>query len=405
VYTWGSGWNGRTGHNSRSITRRPTHLVALDEHRIQRLACSAKHMLALAEDGRVFAWGSNDWGQLGLGPDQPTALGQLYDHHMPMLVQGLPPVVSIAAGWRTSAAIDAEGRVWVWGCNTARQLSDACPVSFSPLPVMLPCFGGGTKVAARQVALGHDHTVVLDEEGQLWTWGSNDYGRLGHGVKVDLFGSKVTTPTRVAYFAGEEGAGRDDPLPLKFVACGSSYTVVVADTKQVLAFGKNHRNQLGCDTGVHVTKTQQFDCVFTPTPVPALADRVAANTTHSAAIDPEGRPLLWGGSVLSPTLVRRTSTRTFKSRMVELAVGYNHFALLTDQGRVFAWGSNTFGELGVPDPWYKKHNPLIGIRSEPVPVLDLKDHHVLQVVCGNRCTAALVTAREETTEAEEDAAK
>jgi len=44
---------------------------------------------------------------------------------------------------------------------------------------------------------------------QLWTWGSNDYGRLGHGVKVDLFGSKVTTPTRVAYFAGEEGAGRD----------------------------------------------------------------------------------------------------------------------------------------------------------------------------------------------------
>lgn len=61
---------------------------------------------------------------------------------------------------------------------------------------------------------------------------------------------------------------------------------------------------------LHGTKTQQFDCVFTPTPVPALADRVAANTTHSAAIDPEGRPLLWGGSVLSPTLVRRCPRRS-----------------------------------------------------------------------------------------------
>lgn len=48
-------------------------------------------MLALAEDGRVFSWGCNDWGQLGLGADQPTFLSQLYDHHMPMPVQGSPP--------------------------------------------------------------------------------------------------------------------------------------------------------------------------------------------------------------------------------------------------------------------------------------------------------------------------
>lgn len=59
------------------------------------------------------------------------------------------------------------------------------------------------------------------------------------------------------------------------------------------------------DTGVHVTKTQQFDCVFTPTPVPLLADRVFCNNMHSGAVDAEGRPMIWGGSNLSPTLVRR----------------------------------------------------------------------------------------------------
>lgn len=46
----------------------------------------------------------------------------------------------------------------------------------------------------------------------LWTWGSDDYGRLGHGMKMDILGSKVARPTMVAYFAGEEGTGREDPL-------------------------------------------------------------------------------------------------------------------------------------------------------------------------------------------------
>ena len=59
-----------------------------------------------------------------------------------------------------------------------------------------------------------------------------------------------------------------------------------------------------------MTKTQQFDCVFTPTPVPLLADRVFCNVVHSAAIDPEGRPMVWGGSYISPTLVRRCGPPT-----------------------------------------------------------------------------------------------
>eukprot|EP00668_Euglena_longa_P046264 GGOE01061948.1.p1 GENE.GGOE01061948.1~~GGOE01061948.1.p1 ORF type:complete len:436 (-),score=102.27 GGOE01061948.1:384-1637(-) len=402
VFTWGSGWNGRTGHNSRALQRQPTHLKFVDDCNVTKLAGKAKHMLALAEDGRVFAWGCNDWGQLGLGADQPSFLSQLYDHHMPMQVQGLPPVVSIDAGWRTSAAIDEEGQVWVWGCNSAKQLSEACKGNHSAVPIQLPWFGRKVGLSAKQVSLGHDHTAVLDEDGMLWTWGSDDYGRLGHGLKMDILGSKVVRPTMVAYFSGEEGAGREDPLPLKFVSCGSAHTLVIAETNQVFAFGKNHRNQLGCDTGVHVTKTQQFDCVFTPTPVPLLADRAFCNNVHSGAVDADGRPMIWGGSNLNPTLVRRTATRPFKSRMLEVAVGLNHVALLTDQGRIFMYGSNTFGELGVLDPWYKKSNPLIGFRTEPVPIQGLKDYNVLQVICGNRCTAALAEPRDDTADSGEE---
>ena len=89
------------------------------------------------------------------------------------------------------------------------------------------------------------------------------------------------------------------------VSCGYSHTLVVAATDQVFAFGGNSRNQLGCDTGAHVTKTQQFDCVFTPTPVPLLAGKVVSNYINSGALDKDGRPMLWGGQFLAPTLVRR----------------------------------------------------------------------------------------------------
>lgn len=57
---------------------------------MKKIAGKSKHMLALSEDGRVFGWGSNEWGQMGLGPEQPTLASQLYDHHMPLEVQGMP---------------------------------------------------------------------------------------------------------------------------------------------------------------------------------------------------------------------------------------------------------------------------------------------------------------------------
>jgi alpha-tubulin suppressor-like RCC1 family protein len=82
--------------------------------------------------------------------------------------------------------------------------------------------------------------------------------------------------------------------------------------------------------------------------------------------------------------------------MIDVAVGAGHLATLTDEGRLFLTGSNVFGELGVGAPWYKRSS-----RTEPSPITALKDYNVLQVICGNRCTAALVEPRVEEEEEEE----
>ncbi|MCL1844322.1 MAG: hypothetical protein FWF77_00255, partial [Defluviitaleaceae bacterium] len=75
------------------------------------------HTLALTSDGTVLAWGENSRGQLGDGTRT--------DSLVPVLVQGFPPgltITSVAAGNGFSLALDADGRVWSWGSNAQGQL-------------------------------------------------------------------------------------------------------------------------------------------------------------------------------------------------------------------------------------------------------------------------------------------
>ena len=126
-------------------------------------------------------------------------------------------MVQIAAGWSTSAAVDEEGQAWIWGCNNNGQLTEACATGFSPTPIKIPGFSKADGVTVKQISLGGDHTALVDSDGMLWTWGSDDYGRLGHGMKLDILGTKLATPTKVGYFAGDEGSGREEPLKVKQV--------------------------------------------------------------------------------------------------------------------------------------------------------------------------------------------
>eukprot|EP00906_Rhabdomonas_costata_P033106 RCo046599 len=411
VFTWGSGWNGRTGHNSRSVVRAPKQLSYLDSFNVVKVHTKGKHMLALTDDGRVFAWGSNEGGQLGLGESQKALLGQYYDYHMPMVVEGLPKIVDIAAGYSTSAAIDDQGKLWVWGSNAKGQLSRACTASCSAVPRQVPGFGDDQGLRAVKVSLGAEHTAVIDDKGMLWTWGSDDYGRLGHGTRYSMkLGSKVLEPTMVAYFSAAEPSGQEASgglgagLRVRHVSCGQAHTLVTTETDQVFAFGKNNRQQLGCDTGAYVNRAQQFDCADVPTPVPVIADRVQCSNTYSAALDKEGKPLFWGGPNASPTPIKRAGGKAFRTKFVDISVGINHIALVNERGRLFMMGKNTFGELGIQEKWYRVQNPLAAMRTEPVAVAELKDYHVLQVTCGNRCTAALVERREAGADDEEETA-
>jgi hypothetical protein len=182
------------------------------------ISCGVYHSLALKSDGTVWAWGANDYGQLGNSAAS--------DSSAPVQVSGLSGVIAIAGGSRHSLALKSDGTVWAWGANDYGQLGNGTTVG-SSTPVQVSGLSGVTSIAA-----GDYHTLALKSDGTLWAWGRNDAGQLGNGTTV---GS--STPVQVSALSN-----------VTAVAGGRMHTVAQKQDGTVWTWGDNYFGQLGNGT-------------------------------------------------------------------------------------------------------------------------------------------------------------
>jgi alpha-tubulin suppressor-like RCC1 family protein len=167
VWSWGVNLNGELGNGLTShISLVPTQVLEVED--IVAISSSMYHILALKEDGTVWSWGKNSSGQLGNG----TTAARV---RVPVQVKNLENVVAIKAGRNHSMAIKEDGSVWVWGDNTFGQLGDGTYEN-KLLPVENEKLKG-----AKEVSGGGDFTIVLKEDGTLLSMGDNSFSTLGIG--------------------------------------------------------------------------------------------------------------------------------------------------------------------------------------------------------------------------------
>ncbi|WP_274654621.1 fibronectin type III domain-containing protein [Paenibacillus humicola] len=184
VWTWGDNRWGQLGDGrySSSDGWEPSDIAGpvqvQDLRSVVAIAAGEDHSLALKSDGTVWAWGSNAYGQLGIG-SRAT-----YTSNIPVQVQGLSSVVAIAANGYHNLAVKSDGTVWQWGFTTGGEM-----YRFTPEEVQ-----GLHSVSA--VAAGYDHNLALKTDGTVWAWGDNSSGQLGDG-----------TTTRHYYPAQVKGLG------------------------------------------------------------------------------------------------------------------------------------------------------------------------------------------------------
>ncbi len=183
LWAWGNNVMGQLGIGTRESSAVPVPIPGLSG--VTMISCFplGAHTLALKNDGTVWAWGNNMFGQVGDG--STTAALQ------PVQVPGLTNIVQISAGYGHSVALKSDGTVWVWGDIATTLYSGETESPRTPQPV--PGISNATAVVA-----GGEFTLVLREDGTVWSWGTNLSMALGYETE----GTKAYTPGRIATLSG-----------------------------------------------------------------------------------------------------------------------------------------------------------------------------------------------------------
>ncbi len=299
----------------------------------QSIAAGDSHSLSLCTDGTVWAWGNNGCGQLG----DNTTVAKLY----PVQVLGLSGITAIAAGHSHSLALKNDGTVWAWGNNSSGELGDSTTVN-KLVPVQISRLTGITAISC-----GLDFSLAKKYDGTFWSWGANTWGKLGDNTMIDRL-----IPIQVL---GESAIGVLNNI--NSFNGGDQNTLVVKNDGTVWSCGSNTWGQLGDNTTTfEQTVVQTLDsggvAFFS-----GVVD-VSAGLEFSIALKNDGTVWGWGYNIDGqlgnnsiqeewlPVQVLGNSALGFLTGVTSIFAGHDHALTLKNDGTVWAFGWNDFGQLG-----------------------------------------------------------
>ncbi len=267
TYAWGSNSNGQLGDDSQTNRSTPVEVTLPTGVTFTSVSAGVSHSLAVGSDGKAYAWGSDDFGQLGNGAVTGNKL-------VPVEVSlpGGVTVSSVSAGANHSLAIGTNGKTYAWGLGQFGKLGNGSDASQpTPVEVTLP-----TGVTFTSVSAGANHSVALGTDGKTYAWGYGGLGRLGNGVTANEW-----APVAVLLPADGEFTS---------VSAGTSHSLAVGSDGKAYAWGSDDEGRLG--DGLPLEAQLMPVAVLLPPGVEFTS--VSAGDEHSAAIGSNGKVYTWG---------------------------------------------------------------------------------------------------------------
>ena len=322
VWGWGiNGW-GQLGNGSSTNSSLPVQVAHIDD--ATAIVAGGHHGFAIREDGLVWAWGSNASGQLGNGS---AGSGNRYYWPSPVYstrTTELDRVVALEAGM----ALREDGSLWSWGFNTRGELGVGHSVTSN---VAMQTLNVRDPIA---FAAGQSHALALLEDGTVWAWGWERYGQLGNDVSTNTHRS-VPLPVH-------------DLSEVVSIAAGANFNLALKKDGTVWSWGWNANGELGVGDTTHRSLPVQ---VLGPEGEGHLSGAVAisAGNIRSFAITDDGTLWAWGGGTSSSVPVVAATLPgdiDLLADLVGLSHGDDHSLALLLDGAVWAWGANGRGQLG-----------------------------------------------------------
>ncbi|KAM7156639.1 putative E3 ubiquitin-protein ligase HERC6 isoform 4-T4 [Molossus nigricans] len=224
------------------------------------------------------------------------------------------------------------------------------------------------------VSCGKEHSLAVCHKGRVFAWGAGSEGQLGIGE----FKEKVFTPKKIKALTG---------IKIIQVSCGDYHSLALSEDGQVFSWGKNNLGQLGLGN--------EFCSQESPQRVRSLEGiplaQVAAGGAHSFALSLSGTSFGWGSNnagqlafsgknVLVQSYKPCSVGKLKNLGVIYISCGYEHTAVLTQDGKVFTFGDNSCGQLGH-SPNAKKSGPQHVERIDGL---------VSQIDCGSYHTLAYI---------------
>ncbi|XP_013413671.1 uncharacterized protein LOC106176012 [Lingula anatina] len=254
VFTWGWGVHGNLGHGNVEDCLIPTNIQALNDKQVTRISAGYSHSVVCTARGEVYTFGCGMFGQLGHAKTEKRTF--------PIKVNGIPePVHTVATKYFHNIAVTIDNQVYVWGASpqvlrymahlTRRQRMSATgsvhggPQRPPDIPKhLLPQLVDTTMVFDKivQVSCGNNHSVMITQDGEMYSWGKNYDGQLGLGSKMEQ-----TQPTMVVSVNDKK---------IVHVCCGAEFAIALDSEGAVYSWGRNDTGQLGWSE--HLESTSKY---------------------------------------------------------------------------------------------------------------------------------------------------
>nr|KYP55805.1 putative E3 ubiquitin-protein ligase HERC5 [Cajanus cajan] len=351
----------------------PGHFQLPTEALVGKAAAGWAHCASVTEEGEVYAWGWKECVPSGKVITDFITVGSLQKdvagkQSSSIAEQGSPQSSNTSSGSDSHHENKKVGDEAVKRrkVSFSKQDSDsqASGDEFFTVSPSIVTLGNGVKITS--VAVGGRHSLALSDVGQVWGWGYGGEGQLGLGSRIKMVSSPHLIPCiesasgkdkSSAFHQGSSAGAQGSNVPGSFVmeiACGGRHSVVITDAGALLTFGWGLYGQ--CGQGSNADQLR-------PTLVPSLlgtkVEKIAAGLWHTLCVTVNGHIYAFGGNQFGQlgtgsdqpeTSPRQLDASRFENKHSRIvSCGARHSALLTDDGSLFTWGWNKYGQFNSDD--------------------------------------------------------